>query len=83
VERLIAQRKSILDTVKSDFSALKPRLGAEDRQRLSAHLESIRDLELRLTTAPPETCVHNAVTGEDLAAFGNPAYCTGPLAQLA
>lgn len=45
---LLAQRKSVLDAVTSEFGALNARLGAEDRATLDAHLTLIRDVERRL-----------------------------------
>jgi hypothetical protein len=40
-----ARTKSVLDFVMGDIAALQPRLGAEDRQRLQAHLDTVRELE--------------------------------------
>lgn len=42
-------RASVLDVVLDDARALRGRLGAADRGQLDAHLENIRELELRLT----------------------------------
>src|SRR4029453_13134844 len=46
---LLAQRKSVLDAVASEFGALTPRLSAQDRQTLDAHLTLVRDVERRLS----------------------------------
>ena len=46
---LLLQRKSVLDAVASEFNALTPRLSAEDRQTLDAHLTLVRDVERRLS----------------------------------
>jgi hypothetical protein len=48
-------RASVLDAVGEQISALQPKLGTKDRQRLEQHLSSIRDLELRLN-APAADC---------------------------
>lgn len=40
-----ARTKSVLDFVKSDIDSLQGRLGSEDRQRLEAHLQTVRELE--------------------------------------
>ncbi len=40
-----AQRHSVLDTVKADLDALRPKVGAEDRVRLDQHLDAVRSLE--------------------------------------
>ncbi len=45
---LLMQRKSVLDAVTAEFSALTPRLSAQDRQTLDAHLTLVRDVERRL-----------------------------------
>jgi hypothetical protein len=47
------RRRSILSTVRGSYEGLRCRLGAEDRVRLDAHLDQIRDIERRLDVAPP------------------------------
>jgi hypothetical protein len=49
-QRLIAERKSVLDAVSASYSSLSPKLGASDKQKLDQHFAQIRDLEKRLTT---------------------------------
>jgi hypothetical protein len=49
--RLRQRRQSILDTVASQYQRVTSSLGGADRQRLDAHLEAVRDVELRLTRA--------------------------------
>jgi hypothetical protein len=46
-ERL-ARRRSVLDSVRADASALAPRLAAADRARLDEYLAGVRELERRL-----------------------------------
>jgi hypothetical protein len=46
--KLAAQRKSVLDAVASDYQSLSARVGADDKQKLDAHLAAIRDIEMRL-----------------------------------
>ncbi|HVY27011.1 MAG TPA: DUF1552 domain-containing protein [Polyangiaceae bacterium] len=46
---LLAQRKSVLDAVASEFSALETRLSSQDKQTLDAHLTLVRDVERRLS----------------------------------
>lgn len=53
LERLAA-RRSVLDAVLGDVSALEGRLAATDRVRLDAYLTGVRALEKRLE--PPSTC---------------------------
>jgi hypothetical protein len=50
VDRLQAQRKSVLDAVAASYSSLAPRLGQIDKQRVDLHFSQIRDMETRLTT---------------------------------
>ena len=54
VDPLFAQRKSVLDRVTADYARVlsNPGLSGDDRQKLQAHLQSIRDVEVRLTTPP-------------------------------
>jgi hypothetical protein len=64
--KLTRVRKSVLDAVVRDGTALQQRLGAADRQRLEQHLESIRAIEHRLDAMP--------------GAGSSAAACTSPLA---
>jgi hypothetical protein len=41
-------RRSVLDAVGEDLSDLRKELGAEDRLKIEAHLEAVRDVERRL-----------------------------------
>jgi hypothetical protein len=52
--RLRADRKSVLDAVSKQFARLSAKVGKEDRDKLGAHAQAIRDLELRLS-APGAT----------------------------
>jgi hypothetical protein len=45
----LAQRKSILDLVASDLTALENRLGPNERQKVDIHLTAVRDFETRLS----------------------------------
>lgn len=49
--RQLAERKSVLDLLKSDFSSLKTRLSADDKTRLDAHLTGIRALEQQIAAS--------------------------------
>ena len=46
-------RLSVLDATKEDIAALNERLGTTDKQRLDAHLQSISELETKITALPP------------------------------
>ncbi|MDP9002846.1 MAG: DUF1552 domain-containing protein [Myxococcota bacterium] len=51
-----AVEKSILDFVGSQVQGLKPKLGAAENIKLDQHLESIRQLEKRLSATGAMTC---------------------------
>lgn len=55
LERLRAQRKSVFDLTKTETDRVKSIVGAADRERLEAHMESIRDIETRLSAAAEVT----------------------------
>jgi len=55
LERIRAERRSVLDLVKDDLSALQPKYSAADRIKLDAHLTAIRELEAR-NNAPATVC---------------------------
>jgi len=46
-------RASVLDAVKEDTRRLQAKLGASDRARLDAHLESINEVRSRILALPP------------------------------
>lgn len=43
------RKKSVLDAARSELTALKNRLGTTEREKLDVHLESLRELEARIT----------------------------------
>ncbi len=54
VDPMIAERKSVLDSVQEQIAILGTKVSSEDKQRLDAHLELIRDVERRLSGAAVE-----------------------------
>lgn len=48
--RRLAMRQSALDLVKSELTALKPKLSSTDVQRLQLHEQSVRDIEQSLSS---------------------------------
>jgi hypothetical protein len=52
LEALRARRQSVLDYVVGELSTFGARLGTDDRAKVSAHLESVRQLETALSTSP-------------------------------
>jgi hypothetical protein len=78
--KLADVRKSVLDSVLADGSALEKRLGAADKQRVEQHLASIRGIEQRLMTTvtggmPPAMCTNATAptTGKDTNSEAPPA----------
>jgi hypothetical protein len=49
----INRKKSVLDAVRQDAVTLKKQIGAADQQRVSEHLDAVRDLERSIATLPP------------------------------
>src|SRR5204863_203487 len=57
VDNTRARRKSVLDFVGQELTGFTQRLGPEDRTKIAAHQESLRDLEKRLEApAAAATC---------------------------
>ncbi len=50
LDQLRAERRSVFDLTLREIQRLQGRLGAEDRAKLEAHLDSVRDIEQRLST---------------------------------
>jgi hypothetical protein len=62
IDALRASRRSVLDAVQSQFSTLSAQLSVDDRHKLDAHLELVRDAERRLTqTGTQGTCTPPAL----------------------
>jgi Protein of unknown function (DUF1552) len=55
-DRLLAARRSVLDYIKGDIASLNARLAAPDRQKLSNHLDGLRQLELALAPGAVASC---------------------------
>lgn len=53
VDELLFRRRSVLDTVKTQFASLNGRLSREDRVVCEAHLELVRDVERRMAQGSP------------------------------
>jgi hypothetical protein len=50
LDKIKARRQSVLDFVNKELESFGTRLGPEDRMKISAHKESIRELEKQLST---------------------------------
>lgn len=57
-----ALRKSVLDGAITDYGRLAGRVSGEDRQRISTHLDALRDVEKRISATPVASCDRNALT---------------------
>jgi hypothetical protein len=72
LDRLKAQRQSVIDLVKGDLDSLLVRHGsANDRLKIEAHLESIRAIEMRNQAEVPACEVPAAPSGIDHQANDN------------
>jgi hypothetical protein len=56
IDKLRASRKSVMDAVKGNLAAVQARVSAGDRQKIEAHLESVRSIEKRLDNTTPVSC---------------------------
>ena len=52
IDALRARRQSVLDFVKSELGAFSARVASEDRSKIEAHQQSVRELELRMQAVP-------------------------------
>ena len=67
LDLLRQQRKSVLDFVRRELGAFGERLGTEDRSKVEAHQQSLRDIEKRLSApAAAEACTKPAIPGGKL-----------------
>ncbi len=81
LERLWAQRKSVFDLTNAETTRLLGIVGAEDKEKLQAHLDSMREIEDRmigLTGAGPTTtegCAAPTMQDVDLAVDNQYVEC--------
>jgi hypothetical protein len=54
VDPMIAERRSVLDTVHKQMTALEAKVSSEDKQKLESHAELIRGIERRLSAMAVE-----------------------------
>jgi len=68
-QALLARRKSILDTITGEITGLQSTLGSNEKAKLDAHLDSIRQLENKLMSAGAAggsgSCTKPAAPGAD------------------
>jgi hypothetical protein len=53
-EGWVNRKRSVLDTIRDDATAIRKKLPAEDQARVDEHLSGIRDLERSIAGLPPE-----------------------------
>jgi hypothetical protein len=70
------QKKSILDVMRADLTALQSRLGGAEKSRLDTHLQSLRDVEMRLNglVMPPAGGGGAPVPACDASGFNRGGY---------
>jgi hypothetical protein len=56
VSAVLARRKSIIDYLKPELSTFAARRGSEDQRKISAHLDSIRQIETSLSATGGVSC---------------------------
>jgi hypothetical protein len=79
VNALLARRRSVLDFLGKDLTAFARNLGTDDKGKVQVHLDSIRSLEMQLSTMPPTTttpCTTPTVTPTGLNFSSNTNYPT-------
>jgi hypothetical protein len=55
-DKLSAQRKSVLDFVAPEVDRFSKNLGTDDRKKIAAHLQTVRELERQLATGSTVAC---------------------------
>jgi hypothetical protein len=66
LEKIRAKRKSVLDFVSGELSGFSQRMGTEDKSKIDAHLESIRQLEAQLTASSMACMPPTVMTGSKI-----------------
>ena len=82
---LVNQRKSVNDLVRADITALKndPRMSKADQDRLSVHLNAIRETEVALAACVVPGTLQGDVQGYNPASVSDSVTVIGKLAALA
>ncbi|MBZ4416870.1 DUF1552 domain-containing protein [Myxococcus sp. RHSTA-1-4] len=83
--RAVARRRSVVDFLIRDATRLRDKLAAEERQKLEAHLEALRDIERRLGTLSTSPTPSPTPVPADQACSGGtapPAYGVDQLGNL-
>ena len=54
MDKLRAEKRSILDALKGDFADLDTKVATSDKMKIGSHLESLREIERRLSSDGPK-----------------------------
>ncbi len=65
VQAELVKRRSILDSILNDRDKLLRQLGSSDQQRLTQHLDEIRDLEKRIVASTPSSANSACIKPKD------------------
>src|SRR5262249_860166 len=66
IKSLVAHKKSLLDYVGKSLDRFKGRLGADDRDVVDGHLQSVRDLEVQLAAPKADLSKCGADPGQPM-----------------
>ena len=78
LQKMLAVKRSVCDTILADAKDLEASLGASDKVRLEAHLDGIRSLEARLTTTMTPTTAGSTCTKPAMPTRGPDANSEAP-----
>lgn len=76
-DALLKRRKSILDVVSREINDVQGRVGAAEREKLEAHLDSIRSLENKLTQTSGGSTGGNSAAAQACAGLPKPTDASG------
>jgi hypothetical protein len=65
LDKVRLERRSLLDFLQADLKTFSANLGPEDRQKVTAHLESVREIEEQIAGLSMTSCKGPAVAGGD------------------
>ncbi len=71
LDRIRAERRSVLDLVGRDLARFAERLGGEDRLKVDAHLQSVREIEKQIAGVKAVTCSAPPVSSADPYSINN------------
>lgn len=74
LDKLRAERRSMLDFLKSDLQRFATNLGKEDKQSIQAHMESVFDIEKQLATPTPAAACTPLNQGQPIDLRANDSY---------